>query len=74
MKDLLHKYHPDLYYTDGGIPFKKAGLNILSDFYNQNQDRQGHFRHAALDDLGGRSDLHDRFCRRHAQGYSLHQE
>jgi alpha-L-fucosidase len=37
MKDLMDKYHPDLYYTDGGIPFKQAGLNILSHFYNQNQ-------------------------------------
>jgi alpha-L-fucosidase len=37
MIDLLDKYHPDLYYTDGGIPFKQAGLNILSHFYNQNQ-------------------------------------
>jgi alpha-L-fucosidase len=37
MKDLLDKYHPDLYYTDGGIPFKQAGLNILSHFYNMNQ-------------------------------------
>jgi alpha-L-fucosidase len=37
MKDLLDRYHPDLYYTDGGIPFKHAGLNILSHFYNQNQ-------------------------------------
>jgi alpha-L-fucosidase len=37
MKDLLDKYHPDLYYTDGGLPFKHAGLNILSHFYNQNQ-------------------------------------
>jgi alpha-L-fucosidase len=37
MKDLLDKYHPDLYYTDGGIPFKQAGLNILSYFYKQNK-------------------------------------
>ena len=37
MKDLLDRYHPDLYYTDGGIPFKRAGLNILSHFYNQSQ-------------------------------------
>ena len=37
MKDLLDKYHPDLYYTDGGIPFKQAGLNVLSHFYNENQ-------------------------------------
>lgn len=39
MIDLLDKYHPDLYYVDGGIPFHKrpAGLNILSHLYNQNQ-------------------------------------
>ncbi len=37
MRDLLDKYHPDLYYTDGGIPFKHAGLNILAHFYNENQ-------------------------------------
>jgi alpha-L-fucosidase len=37
MKDLMDKYHPDLYYTDGGIPFKQAGLNVLDHFYNENQ-------------------------------------
>jgi len=37
MKDLMDKYHPDLYYTDGGIPFKQAGLNVLAHFYNENQ-------------------------------------
>jgi alpha-L-fucosidase len=37
MIDLVDKYHPDLYYTDGGIPFKHAGLDILSHFYNANQ-------------------------------------
>lgn len=36
MKDLMDKYHPDLYYTDGGIPFKQAGLNVLAHFYNEN--------------------------------------
>ena len=35
--DLMDKYHPDLYYTDGGIPFKQAGLNVLAHFYNENQ-------------------------------------
>jgi len=35
--DLMDKYHPDLYYTDGGIPFKQAGLNVLAHFYNANQ-------------------------------------
>jgi len=37
MKDLMDKYHPDLYYVDGGIPFKHAGLNVLAHFYNENQ-------------------------------------
>jgi len=37
MKDLMDKYHPDLYYVDGGIPFHQAGLNILAHFYNANQ-------------------------------------
>jgi alpha-L-fucosidase len=37
LRDLMDKYHPDLYYTDGGIPFKQAGLNVLSHFYNANQ-------------------------------------
>jgi alpha-L-fucosidase len=37
MIDLMDKYHPDLYYTDGGIPFQQAGLNVLSHFYNENQ-------------------------------------
>ena len=31
------KYHPDLYYTDGGLPFEQAGLNIVSHLYNENQ-------------------------------------
>ena len=30
--NLMDKYHPDLYYTDGGIPFKQAGLNVLAPF------------------------------------------
>ena len=37
LRDLMDKYHPDLYYTDGGIPFKQAGLNVLAHFYNSNQ-------------------------------------
>ena len=37
LRDLMYKYHPDLYYTDGGIPFKQAGLNVLAHFYNANQ-------------------------------------
>lgn len=41
MKDLMDKYQPDLYYTDGGIPFKQAGLNVLAHFYNENQKWNG---------------------------------
>ena len=37
LRDLMDKYHPDLYYTDGGIPFEQAGLNVLAHFYNANQ-------------------------------------
>jgi alpha-L-fucosidase len=28
---------PDLYYTDGGIPFHQKGLNILAHLYNESQ-------------------------------------
>jgi alpha-L-fucosidase len=38
MRDLMDKYHPDLYYTDGGIPFREAGLNVLAHFYNASQE------------------------------------
>ncbi|MCX6874071.1 MAG: alpha-L-fucosidase [Verrucomicrobia bacterium] len=34
MKDLIDRYHPDLYYTDGGPPFKSAGLNGVAHLYN----------------------------------------
>ena len=57
MKDLLHKYHPDLYYTDGGIPFKNAGLNILSDFYNQNQAWNGSLQAVATIKLDYRENI-----------------
>ena len=30
MKDLIDRYHPDLYYTDGGPPFKDKGYKIVS--------------------------------------------
>lgn len=41
MKDLIDRTHPDLYYTDGGPPFKKAGYNIVSYLYNENQKWHG---------------------------------
>jgi len=37
MFDLIDKYHPDLYYTDGGPPFKHAGYNIVAHLYNESQ-------------------------------------
>ena len=37
MKDLIDRYHPDLYYTDGGPPFKQAGYNVVAHLYNENQ-------------------------------------
>lgn len=41
MLDLIDKYHPDLYYTDGGPPFKTAGYNIVAHLYNENQKWHG---------------------------------
>jgi alpha-L-fucosidase len=43
MRDLLDRYEPDFYYTDGGIPFHvhPSGLNILAHFYNSSIARHG---------------------------------
>jgi alpha-L-fucosidase len=41
MMDLIDRYHPDLYYTDGGPPFKKTGYNIVAHLYNENQKWNG---------------------------------
>jgi len=51
IKDLMDKYHPDLYYTDDGIPFKQAGPNALAHFYNDNQKwNDGHLQAVATQD------------------------
>jgi alpha-L-fucosidase len=34
--DLLHRYKPDLFYFDGGVPFGEAGLRLVTDYYNTN--------------------------------------
>jgi alpha-L-fucosidase len=34
IKDLIDNYHPDLLYTDGGIPFGEIGYRLLSHYYN----------------------------------------
>jgi alpha-L-fucosidase len=36
-KDLVDKYHPDLLYFDGGIPYVDVGLPLVAHFYNENQ-------------------------------------
>ena len=34
--DLLDRYHPDLLYFDGGLPYNEHGLNVAAHFLNQN--------------------------------------
>ncbi|MEI7902946.1 MAG: family 43 glycosylhydrolase, partial [bacterium] len=41
MKDLIDRYHPDLYYTDGGPPFKDKGYKIVAHLYNQSMQLHG---------------------------------
>ena len=42
IRELVHQYHPDLLYTDGGVPFgNEFGLSLIADFYNCSVCRQG---------------------------------
>ncbi len=41
MKDLVDQYHPDFFYTDGGIPFGDVGRSLVAHFYNSNQANHG---------------------------------
>jgi alpha-L-fucosidase len=34
IQDLIDHYHPDLLYTDGGIPFGEWGYKLVSHYYN----------------------------------------
>jgi alpha-L-fucosidase len=35
IKELVDNYHPDLLYTDGGVPFgNEVGMSLIADFYN----------------------------------------
>ncbi len=36
VNDLVSNYHPDLLYSDGGVPFGKYGLQTVANLYNQN--------------------------------------
>ncbi len=41
MKDAMGQYEPDIFYTDGGIPFGEVGLELMAYFYNQVTKRHG---------------------------------
>jgi alpha-L-fucosidase len=41
IKDLVDQYHPDLLYTDGGLPFGETGRSLVAHFYNTNLVRNG---------------------------------
>lgn len=42
VKELLDLYHPDIVYTDGGIPFGEIGRTLVAHLYNQSvQDHGG---------------------------------
>lgn len=34
VKELVDLYHPDLLYSDGGVPFGEYGLNLIAHLYN----------------------------------------
>ncbi len=35
ISDLVDHYHPDILYSDGGIPFGEVGRQLVANFYNQ---------------------------------------
>ena len=40
IKELVDNYHPDLLYTDGGVPFANTvGLSMIAHYYNQDAAR-----------------------------------
>ena len=42
IKDLVDKYHPDLLYTDGGVPFgNETGMAMIAYLYNTDAVRHG---------------------------------
>jgi alpha-L-fucosidase len=41
VSDLLDTYHPDLVYSDGGIPFGVVGRTLLANYYNANMAAHG---------------------------------
>ena len=41
MKDLVDQYRPDLFYTDGGVPFGVVGRQLVAHLYNVKATRNG---------------------------------
>jgi alpha-L-fucosidase len=41
MRDLVDQIHPDLFYTDGGIPFGRFGFSLVAHLYNSNMTDHG---------------------------------
>jgi alpha-L-fucosidase len=41
IKDLIDQHHPDLLYTDGGIPFEEYGLGTVAEVYNVSASQHG---------------------------------
>ena len=41
IKDLIDKYHPDLLYSDGTVPFGQYGLGIIAHLYNSSAALHG---------------------------------
>ncbi|MGB6431990.1 MAG: alpha-L-fucosidase [Candidatus Acidiferrales bacterium] len=41
IKDLTDQHHPDLLYTDGGIPFEEYGLALVANVYNLSAQMHG---------------------------------
>jgi alpha-L-fucosidase len=41
MKDLIDQHQPDLFYSDGGVPFGEVGLRLIAHLYNSSAARHG---------------------------------
>jgi alpha-L-fucosidase len=41
MQDVIDQYDPDVFYTDGAVPFGEIGLELMAEFYNRNIERRG---------------------------------
>ncbi len=39
IKELIDNYHPDLLYSDSGMPFGDVGRNLIAHYYNQDTDK-----------------------------------